>query len=109
VSTPLGAVLAHLGAGVSDRDPEVNTYLSRRMAGALAVVHRAIARGELPAGTDPRDVVYVAMGPVINRCFYGPRPDDDFLDLVVAMLTAGLPVALAEQPAKRSSGRSAPR
>lgn len=98
MTTPLGGVLAHLGAEGAARDPAVADYLARRMGGAVTVVERAVARGELPSRTDATSVVYLAMGPVLNRCFYGPPPDDEFLDLVVATVVAGLPTALAREP-----------
>jgi AcrR family transcriptional regulator len=94
VSTPLGGVLAHIGSDPGSRDAEVHEYLRRRMVGGVEVVERAIARGELPADADPETVVFLAVGPVINRGFFGPPPDDEYLDLVVAMVTAGLPLAL---------------
>lgn len=108
VSTPLGGVLAHLGSDASGRDPEVRDYLQRRMAGGIEVIERAIARGELPVGGDPEMLLFLAVGPVINRVFFGPPPDDEYLDLVVAMVSAGLPVALQQRgddPARRRRTR----
>jgi AcrR family transcriptional regulator len=98
-TTPLGGVLAHLGGDANHRDPEVRAYMDRRTADGLAMVERAIARGELPTDTDTSAVFSLAVGPVINRVFYGPPPDDEFLDLIAATLTAGLPVALRSRTA----------
>ena len=101
VTTPLGGVLAHLGGDTAGRDPEVSDYLRRRMAGGLELVERAVRRGEIPADSDPATVLYLAGGPVINRVFYGPVPDDDYLDLVVATITAGFPIAMQQRSARR--------
>ncbi|QKV75515.1 TetR/AcrR family transcriptional regulator [Amycolatopsis sp. Hca4] len=66
-------------------------FLSARAAGALqefyvdrharsaAAVHRAIERGEVPAGTDAVEVVRVACGPIFYRLFVsreGVTPQD---------------------------------
>jgi AcrR family transcriptional regulator len=106
VSTPLGGVLAHIGGDPGSRDAEVHEYLQRRMAGGIEVVERAIGRGELPRDADPETLVFLAVGPLINRVFFGPPPDDENLDLVVAMVSTGLPRALEQRAPERKRRRA---
>ena len=101
VSTPLGGVLAHLGSDTTGRDPEVREYLRRRMAPSIALVDRAVQRGELPADTDTETLVYLTVGPVINRVFFGTPPDDEYIDLVVRTMAAGFPVAMTQRSNER--------
>lgn len=104
-TTPLGKVLAHLGSEVHGREPEVREYIERRTAAGLSVVDRAIERGELPQDTDASAVLTLAVGPVLTRVFYGPAADDEFLDLVVAVVTTGVPTTLAETTTRRNGAK----
>ncbi|MDC7122770.1 TetR/AcrR family transcriptional regulator [Cellulomonas fimi] len=55
-----------------------------RHAPVLTVVRRGIARGELPAGTDPALVVDLVTGPLFHRRWVtGGRIDDAFVSAVV--------------------------
>ena len=55
-----------------------------------AIVDRAIARGELPAGTDAELVVELVFAPILRRCIDGPVPADDaFIETTVAIVLAG--------------------
>jgi AcrR family transcriptional regulator len=94
-STPLQSVLGHLAAQGRSMEPEARAYIERRVAGQSAIFERAVARGELPSGGDPELLGTVALGPVVNRAFFGPAPPDDaFIDLVVATVVAGFPAAI---------------
>ncbi|MET8994096.1 TetR/AcrR family transcriptional regulator [Amycolatopsis sp. NPDC004169] len=82
-------------------------FLSARAAGALqefyvdrharsaAAVHRAIERGEVPAGTDAVEVVRVACGPIFYRLFVSregvtPRDADVAAKAAAAAAKAGV-------------------
>lgn len=55
------------------------------------IVDRAIARGELPAGTDPAFVIELVGGPLWFRTFVVGKPaDDEYVDRVVDALLGGL-------------------
>lgn len=91
--TPLGKVLAHFAADQSaQRESNVREYFNRRMEPIRQLVHRAVERGELPSGTDvdAEEFIYMVMGPVVNRTFFGVGPADAaFVDLIVGTLTRG--------------------
>ena len=56
----------------------------------IAVIERAVARGELPEGSDPQLIVEVIMGSVFNKLLRKREPvDDDFLEAVVSMVVLG--------------------
>lgn len=63
------------------RDPEVRRLLrdlsAARRRTMLAIVERAVARGELPPGTDPDTVVDGVAGPLFYRLFMTGAPVDD--------------------------------
>ncbi|HEV7909411.1 MAG TPA: TetR/AcrR family transcriptional regulator [Pseudonocardiaceae bacterium] len=52
-------------------------FYASRHARAAQVVTRAIERGELPAGTDPVEVVRLTCAPVFYRVFITREPVDD--------------------------------
>ena len=96
-TTPLQGVLAHLGAvqhGATD--PEVQRYLDQRMVVTHEIFRRAIERGDLPADSDVEALMYIPTGAIMNRAFYGPPPDDAFIDLVVRTMMVGLAAALKQ-------------
>ncbi|WP_182357278.1 TetR/AcrR family transcriptional regulator [Tomitella gaofuii] len=90
-NSPLGKVLAHFAADSSARrDPVVRDYIGGRLEPVTAVIGRAVVRGELPASTDVEALVYLALGPVVNRAFFGPDvPTAQFIDCVVATVVRG--------------------
>jgi AcrR family transcriptional regulator len=56
----------------------------------VAVIERAIDRGELPGGSDPQLMVEVIMGSVFHKLLRKLEPvDDDFLVAVVNMVVLG--------------------
>ncbi len=67
-----------------------HAFWAERMAAAAPVVERAVARGELPAGTDPTLVVEAVVAPIWLRLLLTGEPiDDDFADDVAALVVAG--------------------
>jgi AcrR family transcriptional regulator len=56
-----------------------------------AIVDRAVARGEVPAGTDRRLVIETLIGPMYVRLLLTHEPvDRAFADRVAALVTAGV-------------------
>lgn len=66
---------ASVGGAVEAR----NAFFQARTAGSAQLVSRAIARGELPAGTDPEVVIEFLVGPAYLRLLLSGRPLDDAL------------------------------
>jgi AcrR family transcriptional regulator len=65
-------------------------FWAQRWSAAGDIVRRAIARGELPAGTDHRLVVELVVAPIQFRRFItGDTVTDDFLVEVVATVVRG--------------------
>lgn len=64
--------------------------LRRRVSG-IALVEAAIARGELPAGTDAVMAHEIFIGPMLNRTFFFPEAMDAAeLRKLVQVVIAGL-------------------
>jgi AcrR family transcriptional regulator len=55
----------------------------------IAVIARAVSRGELPERTDARLIVEVLMGPVFSMLRRGEPVDDELLAAVVNLVIAG--------------------
>jgi AcrR family transcriptional regulator len=66
---------ASVGGAVEAR----NAFFQARTAGSAQLVSRAIARGELPADTDPEVVIEFLVGPAYLRLLLSGRPLDDAL------------------------------
>jgi AcrR family transcriptional regulator len=79
VSTPLGLAQSRSLATSSD-DPFVEAtrteFWQRRLAAAEVIVTRAIARGEVPATTDPAVVIEMLVGPIHFRTLLTHRELD---------------------------------
>jgi AcrR family transcriptional regulator len=73
--------------------PEVasiaRTVRAEYVAPWITVIARAIARGELPEGSDPPLIVEMVMGPVFSRLRRQEPVEDDFLVAVVNMVVTG--------------------
>ena len=55
------------------------------------VVERAVARGEIPAGTEPRPVLEALLGPLYFRLLVtGERPDPPFVERIVDLVMDGV-------------------
>lgn len=76
---PARAVLAAL-AGQADPAQDVidarDAFWTARLHPVRDVVDRAVARGELPAGTDPETVLELLIGPAYVRMLVSGRPTD---------------------------------
>ncbi|MFI6519150.1 TetR/AcrR family transcriptional regulator [Spirillospora sp. NPDC050679] len=55
----------------------LSEFFAERHRQSAAVVDRAVERGELPAGTDPVEVVRAAVAPVYYRLFISGEPVDE--------------------------------
>ena len=65
-------------------------FWTERLAIDGEIVERAIARGELPAGTDPRTVIEAVLGPIYFRLLVTAEPPEpEFIERVVATVAAG--------------------
>jgi AcrR family transcriptional regulator len=63
-------------------------FWSDRLARTGVIVERAIARGEVPAGTDPHLVIETLIGPLYVRLLLTGEPIDEALGARVAALVA---------------------
>jgi AcrR family transcriptional regulator len=111
-TSPLGPVLLHVAAE-SGTDPElrdaISEHLALRRAPLLEVSRRALARGELPAGSDPDTLTELLTGPIVNRLLFSTGPvDGRFIDVVIATVLEGN-ATMARQRRKRRSSQSQPR
>ena len=65
-------------------------FWTERLALDGEIVERAIARGEVPADTDPRTVIEAVLGPIYFRLLVTAEPPDPaFIERVVAMVATG--------------------
>lgn len=76
---------------LDESDPTITDlkaeFWATRFAGSAAIVTRAIARGELPADTDPHEVIEELCSPVYFRTLVTGRPlDDAVVDSSVGMV-----------------------
>jgi len=71
----------------------------------LAMVHRGIARGELPTGVDARLVVDLVSAPVQRALLFNETIDAPYIDRVLDLVLAGAVANLLQVPA--SGGRRA--
>ncbi|TDC51434.1 TetR/AcrR family transcriptional regulator [Actinomadura sp. KC345] len=55
----------------------LHAFFARRHEQSAAVVERAVARGEAPAGTDAAEVVRIAVAPLYYRVFVTGEPVDE--------------------------------
>jgi AcrR family transcriptional regulator len=66
-------------------------FVAERIAKSSVVVRRAVERGELPAGTDPEEVVELVFGPLFYRVLVSGRPvGDAYLERLVDKVLAGV-------------------
>jgi len=54
----------------------LHAFYARRHEQSAVIVERAAARGEVPAGTDPAEVVRTAVAPLYHRAFITGEPVD---------------------------------
>jgi AcrR family transcriptional regulator len=78
LSSPLGAVLLDAARSRDDDLDELRrTYWDARLDHCAVIVDRAVARGELPAGTDHRLVFELLIGPIHARILLSPDTLND--------------------------------
>ncbi|WP_375000923.1 TetR/AcrR family transcriptional regulator [Aeromicrobium sp. CTD01-1L150] len=95
--------VARVVVGGAAHSPELREALQsfwrQRVAPAANVVERAVARGELPAGTDPAVLIETAAAALwMRRLVSGLPLNDAFVDQVVELLLNGAMSAVAESP-----------
>lgn len=78
-------------AATSDELAEtVYAFMGRRIERAEAIVERAVARGDLPNGIDPRVALEPAMGAIWYRLLLTGEPiDDTFVEQVASLVSRG--------------------
>jgi hypothetical protein len=66
-------------------------FWADRLALDAAIVERAIARGDISASVDPRQVIESALGPIYLRLLLTGEPlDQTFLQAIVDLVVDGL-------------------
>jgi AcrR family transcriptional regulator len=69
---------------------ETREFWAERLRLTGEIVHRAVARGELPAGIDTNLVIEALIGPLYVRLLFTGEPiDNKVADQVARMVTAG--------------------
>jgi AcrR family transcriptional regulator len=93
METPLGRGLARMlqmERGQPELDAVIRELRAEHICARAAIVERAIARGELPASTDPALVAEMVGAPISSRLLHSGVPvDDRFIEAVVDMVLAG--------------------
>lgn len=86
LESPLGPAIVAAAAELrahSGRDYS-RAFFDRRMAQLQPMFDAAIARGELPAGTDTEEMFSMVAGPIYFRMFIAARPiDEAWIDRLV--------------------------
>ena len=98
-----GRTLAHFIAEVQS-DPDLAVAWRERFVNRIRkerrpIIERAIARGEIPAGSDPELIMDLLSGPLYHRYLNGHLPLDESFARAVARM-----VAAAATDGYRSSG-----
>ncbi|APR82369.1 Transcriptional regulator, TetR family protein [Minicystis rosea] len=92
VSKPEGRALARMMLMEMDH-PDVAAlsrgFREKRLTLWVDIVHRAVKRGELPAGSEPRLLVDILMGTVMTRVRCNEKVDDDYLHAVIELVVLG--------------------
>ena len=107
IGSPVGANLtknlvaaSNTSAGIAAGTP---TFFAERLALTGVVVGRAIARGELPAGTDANLVIETLVGPLYVRLLLTGEPlDEAVADRVARLVAAGAPALAAPGEPRRA-------
>lgn len=92
LQSPDGKALLALSLAVdTDSIAARRTYWQKRLEEASIIVARAIARGEVPADTNPRHVVEAAIAPLYFRALVSFEPIEDWpLDEMIGQQVAAL-------------------
>jgi len=95
MTTPEGEAHVRAVAAAGSHDSALaaanRQFWEERLALDAVVVERAVARGEVPAGTEPRPVIEALLGPLYFRLLVtGERPDRRFIGQVVDLVIDGV-------------------
>ncbi|MFB4304129.1 TetR/AcrR family transcriptional regulator [Actinomadura sp. NTSP31] len=74
---PVARAFVQAAAQSPDAARALHRFFARRHEQSAAIVERAIERGEAPAGTDPAEVVRLAVAPLYYRLFVSGEPVDE--------------------------------
>jgi AcrR family transcriptional regulator len=86
----------------ASRNPQIAETLQKalqvhQLSVGDKLVGQAVARGELPAGTDPQVAVDLILGPLYWHLAISRTPiDDDYLEKLIVAVTAGLRATATE-------------
>jgi AcrR family transcriptional regulator len=112
--TPTGRALVGL-IGQAQDDPELAVAWRHGVANRIRAQHRqiierAVARGEIPAASDPDILIDMVYGPAYHRLLHGHLPlTDNFVRQVVTMVVTGARCGGATPlPTRRTSKTAAP-
>ena len=105
VRTPIGRGIVRM-VQAEHAQPEVmelmRTVRQRSLRSRSQVFDRAVARGEIPRGSDTAVLAELAMAPLVSRVVHiGIEADDRFLQILVDTVVAG---AKAGSAARKSAG-----
>jgi AcrR family transcriptional regulator len=94
-ASPEVAAMARVVAAESPRDSRLaeanQRFWAERLALDAAIVERAIERGEIAAGTDPRRAIEAVLGPIHLRLLLTGEPvDQPFLAGIVDIVVEGI-------------------
>jgi AcrR family transcriptional regulator len=106
VKGPTGPVLRFLTAEVQS-DPDLAAAWRDRVVKQIRlrrrpIVERAVARGEIPAGSDPELILDLLFGPLYHRLLNGHLPLNDRFAVGVARMIAVAAAAGAAVPPRLS-------
>ncbi|MEU1204600.1 TetR/AcrR family transcriptional regulator [Nocardia sp. NPDC005825] len=101
LETPLGDGLVRALAYVTDSEDITearNTFWDTRYRANRQIIDRAVERGELPPGTDPRQALELLIAPIHFRHLLTRQPaDSDFVDTLVTHVIGAMRSASAKR------------
>jgi AcrR family transcriptional regulator len=93
METPLGRGLIRMmqmERGQPELDAVIRTLRGENICTRASIIERGVARGELPADTDPTMVAEMVGAPISSRLLHTGVPvDERFIEAVVDMVLAG--------------------
>jgi AcrR family transcriptional regulator len=87
--------------GVPEIDAITRRVRDRIQRMRVAIVERAIARGELPKGVDAQLVVDLVSAPVQRALLFNERPKASYIDRIIELVLAGAIATCAKRPTAR--------
>ena len=112
LSSPRGAAITRALLAGSAASPEIRhlmqQYWASRLAAISVIIDRAIARGELPVGTDPEAAMRAVAAPLYYQLLVTLEPITRLdADLAAAGALAAARAHVFTQPAHASAGQHA--